>query len=99
MHLLELKDVPETDDIGRKAETEENRDGCPRNGRCVILKIVEGLSGCYYLISFELCAWVQRCLSPVADSDAACRCGWVCMGACGGGGDGRKSTFCRGTEF
>ncbi len=24
---------------------------------------------------------------------------WVCHGACGGGGDGRNSTFCRGTEF
>ena len=57
----------------------------------MFLKIVEGLSGCYYLISFELCVWVQRCVSPLADSDAACRCVWVCMAACGGGGDGRKS--------
>ena len=34
-------------------------------------------------------------MSPLADSDAACRCVWVCMAACGGGGDGRKSMFCR----
>ena len=75
---------------------EEDRDGCPRNGRCVFLKIVEGLSGCYYLISFQLCVWVERCVSLLDDSDDVCGCRWVCMAACGGGGDGRKSTFCRG---
>ena len=41
----------------RKAETEENRDGCPRDGRCVFLNIVEGLIGCYCLISFEWCVY------------------------------------------
>ena len=52
----------------RKAETEEDRDGCPRDGRCVFLKIVEGLSGSYRLISFEWCVLVQRCVSLVDDS-------------------------------
>ena len=83
----------------RTTERDEGRDGCPRNGRCVFLKIVGGLSGCYNVISFELCVWVQRCVSLVADSDAPCRCGWVCMTASGGGGDGRNSMFCRGIEF
>ena len=75
------------------------RHGCPGNGRCAFLKIVEGLSGCYNVISFELCVWVQRCVSPVDDSGDLCGCGWVCMGACCGGGDGRKCTFCRWIEF
>ena len=52
-----------------------------------------------YLISLELCVWVQRCMSPVDDSDDACGCGWVCMAACGGGEDGRKRTFSRCIEI
>ena len=87
----------------RKAETEEDRDGCPRDGRCVFFKIVEGLSECYCLISFEWCVWVQQCLSLVDDSGGVFGCGWVvvwvCRGACCGGGDGRKSIFCRRIEF
>ena len=37
----------------RKAETEEDRDGCPRDGRYVFLNIMEGLSACYCLICFN----------------------------------------------
>ena len=48
-------EAPETD----VAETEDNRDGCRRDGRCVILKTGEGLSGCYCLISFEYCVWIE----------------------------------------
>ena len=85
----------------RKAETEEDRDGCPRDRRCVFLNMMEGLSACYCLIIFEWCVWVEPCVMTCVDhSSGVCGCGWlvgwVCMGACGGGGDGRKSMFCRG---
>ena len=65
----------------------------------MFLKIVEGLNGCYCLISFEWYVWVERCVCLVDDSGGVCGCGWVVgwmwMAACGGG-DGRKSTFCCG---
>ena len=66
----------------RKAETEEDRDGCPRDGRCVFLKIVEGLSGSYRLISFEWCVLVQRCVSLVDDIGRVFGCGWVVGRVC-----------------
>ena len=56
MSLRRRKDdteASETDVPG----TEEDRDGCPRDGRCVFLNIVEGLIGCYCLISFEWCVY------------------------------------------
>ena len=69
----------------------------------MFLKIVEGLSGCYCLIRFEWYVWVERCVCLVDDSGGVCGCGlvvgWVWIAVCGGGGDGRKSTFCRGIEF
>ena len=58
-------------------DTEENRDGCPRDGRFVFLNIVEVLSGCYCLISFEWCVWVEGSVSLVHDSVAVCGCGCV----------------------
>ena len=50
----------------------------------LFLNIVEGLSGCYCLIMFEWCVWVQQCLSVVDDSSGVGEwvVGWVCMGAC-----------------
>ena len=49
------------------------------------LKIVEGLSGCHCLISFEWCVWVQRCMILIDDSGSVCGCGWVggCVGVHG----------------
>ena len=47
----------------------------------MFLKIVEGLSGCYCLISFVRCVWVERCVSLVDDSGGVCGCGWVVGGS------------------
>ena len=71
-------EAPETD----VPETEEDRDGCPRDGRFVGLYIMEGLSGCYCLISFEWCVRVQRCVSLVDDSSGVCACVCVCVAVC-----------------
>ena len=69
--------APRRRPLRRKAETdvpetEEDRDGCPRDGRCVFLNIVKGLTGCYYPIRFEWCVWVQQCGSLVDDSSVVC---------------------------
>ena len=50
----------------------------------MFLKIVEGLSGCYWLISLVRCVWVERCVSLVDDSGGVCGCGWV-FGGCAWG--------------
>ena len=53
----------------RKAEREEDRDGCCRDGRCVVVvlfNIVESFSGCYCLIIFD-------------KSSGVCVCGCVCV--------------------
>ena len=54
--------------------------------------------------AFEWCVWVLRCVSLVDVSIFMCARDvgeggwWLCMDACGGG-DGRSSMFCRGTNL
>ena len=70
-----------------------SRDGCPGDGcrrrrrktemdvpetEGVFFNIVEGFSGCYSLIRFEYCVWVQRYVSLVDDSRGVCVCVCVC---------------------
>ena len=73
-------------------------DGCPRDGGkrrrrntemdvpetegVFFLNIVEGFSGCYCLISFECCVWVQRCTGLVDCSSGVCVHVWVCICVC-----------------
>ena len=59
--------VPETEEGlegGRQTDVPETEG--------VFLNIVEGLSGCYCLISFVRCVWVERCVSLVDDSGGVC---------------------------
>jgi len=79
VHLLELKDVPETDDRegGRPSGRETETDVPERDGRCVFIKTVEGLSGYYCLISFNGLYGSTVCVSLIDDSGGVCGCGCV----------------------
>ena len=76
-------DAPETD----VPETEEGGDGgrlrwMSLRRKVCFLNIVEGFSGCYCLISFECCVWVQRCTGLVDCSSGVCVHVWVCICVC-----------------
>ena len=78
VHLLELKDVPETDD----GEGGRPRRMSPRWKVCVLKDC--GRLEWVLLISLVRCVWVERCVSLVNDSGGVCGCGWVVAGCAWG---------------